>query len=162
MPLIIDAIGWRWTFVANALIGVAWGAVWWFWYRDSSADHRSVGPEELELIQRGIEEDAAPDNSAIPYIQVVTSANVLLAMFQYAANNITFFISITWLQPYIIKMWGDEYRHLAAVEAGVAVICQKPLAPTLQAATQLVQSATRANVPLMVHENFRFQPWHSH
>jgi ACS family glucarate transporter-like MFS transporter len=74
-----------------------------------------VSPAELELIERGIEEDSAPDNTAIPYIQVVTSANVLLAMFQYAASNITFFISITWLQPYIIKTWGPEYRHLASV-----------------------------------------------
>ena len=52
MPRVIETIGWRMTFVANALIGLAWGIVWWVWYRDSPAEHASVGPEELELIDR--------------------------------------------------------------------------------------------------------------
>lgn len=47
-----------------------------------------------------------------------------------------------------------------AVEAGVAVICQKPLAPSYAEAQQLVDVAAKAKVPLMVHENFRFQPWY--
>lgn len=115
MPLLIEFIGWRWTFVANAFLGFIWGAVWWSWYRDSPADHKSVNTAELEWIERGIRDDGAPDNTRISYIQIVTSANVLLAMFQYAASNITFFISITWLQPYIAETWGDEYRHLASL-----------------------------------------------
>lgn len=109
MPIVIDAIGWRWTFVANALIGLVWGIIWWIWYRDDPADHKRVSPEELELIQSGIAEDEDSSSPAIPYIQVVTSANVLLAMFQYAASNITFFISMTWLRPYIVETWGEAY-----------------------------------------------------
>ena len=54
--------------------------------------------------------------------------------------------------------------HLAltrqAAASGAAVICQKPLAPTFEEAQQLVAVAQGANVPLMVHENFRFQPWY--
>ena len=42
----------------------------------------------------------------------------------------------------------------------IHAICQKPLAPTYQEAKQLVREAEQANVRLMVHENFRFQPWH--
>ncbi|MDF9797920.1 putative dehydrogenase [Catalinimonas alkaloidigena] len=40
------------------------------------------------------------------------------------------------------------------------VICQKPLAPTSDEARQLVAMAEEAGVRFMVHENFRFQPWH--
>ncbi len=43
---------------------------------------------------------------------------------------------------------------------GIHVICQKPLAPTLAEAEQIVANATASGVRLMVHENFRFQPWH--
>lgn len=42
-----------------------------------------------------------------------------------------------------------------AARYGVNVICQKPLAPTLEEAQAVVQSAS--NVTLMVHENFRWQ-----
>lgn len=114
MPMLINVIGWRMTFVANAILGLAWGTVWWVWYRNEPAEHGKVNPAEVELIRRGIEEEAASENAKVPYIQVVTSANVLLAMFQYAASNITFFISITWLQPYLRETWGDEFAYLAA------------------------------------------------
>ncbi len=115
MPEVIRVIGWRWTFVANAVIGLVWGLVWWFWYRNDPADHQSVGEAELEIIKTGIAEDDAPDNTAIPYIQIVTSSNVLLAMFQYAASNITFFISMTWLRPYIVDTWGEEFGWYSSI-----------------------------------------------
>jgi predicted dehydrogenase len=47
-----------------------------------------------------------------------------------------------------------------AGEHGVHVLCQKPLAPTFEDATALVDAADRAGIRLMVHDNFRFQPWH--
>ena len=47
-----------------------------------------------------------------------------------------------------------------AVDANVAVICQKPLAPTFEESKELVSIAEEGSVPLMVHENFRFQPWY--
>lgn len=47
-----------------------------------------------------------------------------------------------------------------AVSRGIAVICQKPLAPTIGECRELVAVASDAGVPLMVHENFRFQPWY--
>jgi len=45
-------------------------------------------------------------------------------------------------------------------EHGLPVICQKPLAPNLETAQQIVDVANAARIRLMVHENFRFQPWH--
>lgn len=52
-----------------------------------------------------------------------------------------------------------EYGKIAA-DLGVHVIVQKPLAPTLEEATELVEYCIEKGVRLMVHENFRFQPWH--
>lgn len=49
---------------------------------------------------------------------------------------------------------------LAAAEAGAHVICQKPLAPTFAEAVALVAAMKQTGVRFMVHENFRFQPWH--
>ncbi|MFM0512127.1 Gfo/Idh/MocA family protein [Paraburkholderia sp. RL17-373-BIF-A] len=51
--------------------------------------------------------------------------------------------------------------HRALVElaaaSGVATICQKPFARTLDDAYAMVAACDEANVPLMVHENFRWQ-----
>ncbi len=54
--------------------------------------------------------------------------------------------------------------HLAlvrlAAERALPAICQKPLAPTLGEAIELVETAEAAGTTLAVHENFRFTPWH--
>lgn len=47
-----------------------------------------------------------------------------------------------------------------AARRGIHIICQKPLAPTFAEAEAIVANARDAGVRLMVHENFRFQPWH--
>ena len=47
----------------------------------------------------------------------------------------------------------------AAAERGVGVICQKPLAPTYAEAERIVETAERAGVRFMIHENWRWQPW---
>jgi len=43
---------------------------------------------------------------------------------------------------------------------GVHIICQKPLAPTLEASRRIVERARAAGVRFMVHENWRWQPWY--
>lgn len=121
MPAIISWIGWRWTFVANGLVGIVWGASWWFWFRDRPEEHRGTNAAEVKLIDDGIRAQQVSFTD-IPYVQIVTSANVLLAMFQYAASNITFFISITWLHPYILEHWGEAAARLSAVPLLVGAV----------------------------------------
>ncbi|QDT06238.1 Inositol 2-dehydrogenase [Rubripirellula lacrimiformis] len=54
--------------------------------------------------------------------------------------------------------------HLGIVtdvaKKGLPMICQKPLAPSFDEAKAIVETALRSRVRLMVHENFRFQPWY--
>lgn len=47
-----------------------------------------------------------------------------------------------------------------AAEKGIHIICQKPLAPTLQEASDMIQMVHKHGVRFMVHENWRFQPWY--
>jgi predicted dehydrogenase len=46
---------------------------------------------------------------------------------------------------------------LAAAEMGVDVICQKPMAPSLDESKQMVQACRVSGVQLFIHENFRWQ-----
>jgi len=51
-----------------------------------------------------------------------------------------------------------EYIRIAA-ERRVPTICQKPFCQTLDEAEEAVLAAEATATPLIVHENFRFQPW---
>lgn len=67
-------------------------------------------------------------------------------------------------QPDFIDIITPPNTHLpmcqVAVNYGVDVICQKPLAPTYEAAVKIAELIKNSSVRIMVHENFRFQPWH--
>jgi predicted dehydrogenase len=47
-----------------------------------------------------------------------------------------------------------------AASRGVHIVCQKPLAPDFETSRRIVETARRAGVRFMVHENFRWQPWY--
>ncbi len=47
-----------------------------------------------------------------------------------------------------------------AIEKRIPVICQKPIAPGWDSAVEIVAAAESADVPFMVHENWRWQPWY--
>lgn len=47
-----------------------------------------------------------------------------------------------------------------AADRSIHVICQKPLAPDFKEAKKIVDLTRQANMRFMVHENWRFQPWH--
>src|SRR5438132_98617 len=50
----------------------------------------------------------------------------------------------------------SQFVQLAA-RCRVAVICQKPMAPTLEDAERMVAVCRQARVPFFIHENWRWQ-----
>lgn len=48
-----------------------------------------------------------------------------------------------------------------ALERGIkSIICQKPFCRSIEEANEAIELASRANAVIVVHENFRFQPWY--
>lgn len=55
---------------------------------------------------------------------------------------------------------GHSVALKTAIAAGVrTIICQKPFATSLEEATALTCAAEQAGARVIIHENFRFQPW---
>ncbi|MFQ5953556.1 MAG: Gfo/Idh/MocA family protein [Kiloniellales bacterium] len=66
--------------------------------------------------------------------------------------------------PDLIDIITPPETHLdyirQAAERRVAMICQKPFCRTLAEAEAAVAAAEASGTPVVVHENFRFQPWY--
>ncbi len=61
----------------------------------------------------------------------------------------------------ILPPAGHAEAIRKALASGVrAIICQKPFCTSPQEAREITELAETAGVPLVVHENFRFQPWY--
>jgi predicted dehydrogenase len=56
----------------------------------------------------------------------------------------------------------DSHRELTELAASYAraVICQKPMAPTYAECESMVQYCASHGVRLLIHENWRWQPWY--
>ncbi|WP_400077566.1 Gfo/Idh/MocA family protein [Winogradskyella sp. R77965] len=68
-------------------------------------------------------------------------------------------------QPDFVDIITPPETHLElcllAIKHKVNIICQKPLAPTLKEGRQISEAIRNSDIRMMVHENFRFQPWHT-
>ena len=61
----------------------------------------------------------------------------------------------------IVPPPGHAAAIRTALAAGVrAMICQKPFCTSLEEAREITAAAEAAGATLVVHENFRFQPWY--
>lgn len=68
-------------------------------------------------------------------------------------------------KPDILDIITPPETHLDAIKKALqfgvkAIICQKPFCNNRAEAIEAADLAKKANVPLIVHENFRFQPWY--
>lgn len=66
--------------------------------------------------------------------------------------------------PELVDIVAPPATHAALIRrlarAGVTLICQKPFCTSLDEAERTTEIAEAAGARLIVHENFRFQPWH--
>jgi ACS family glucarate transporter-like MFS transporter len=111
MPWLIIKIGWRWTFVVNGVIGIIWATVWLLWFRDNPKDNPKVNQAELDYIEKGRTEDFTKTIKS-SFAEIFTSLNMSLAMIQYFASNVTFYISLTWLPSYLKHQWPNDPKAI--------------------------------------------------
>ncbi|NQW00871.1 MAG: Gfo/Idh/MocA family oxidoreductase [Rhodospirillales bacterium] len=67
-------------------------------------------------------------------------------------------------KPDLLDIISPPSTHAAFIRAAfdrdIAVICQKPFTTSLAEAEEMAALSEVRQLPLLVHENFRFQPWY--
>ncbi len=67
-------------------------------------------------------------------------------------------------QPDFVDIITPPETHLGLVARiaprGIAIICQKPVAPTESESRAVVAAAAKHSIRFMIHENWRWQPWY--
>lgn len=112
--------------------------------------------------------------SELPQVQLVglcdldlTKASILCAKFGQIGvtqvfDNLAHMLDAT--QPNVVDVVVPPAAQAAVLKEVIArkipVICQKPFGVDYAQAVAFTERAEVANVPLIVHENFRFMPWY--
>lgn len=116
---LIIQFGWRIAFVILAPLGFIFAGLWWWYARDTPAEHQSVNAGELTLIRA----HQPPQLAEIPpppgWLRVLKNRNVLLLTLSYACMNFVFYEVFNWFYYYLV-----EVRHFGAQDAGFVTSTQ--------------------------------------
>ncbi len=102
----------------------------------------------------------------IPGVEIVAAADLSLDRAQRFANkayrSAEQMLDCEQLDFVDIATHAASHLHLVslACQRGIPIICQKPIAPDWAGAIKIVDAADAAGVRLMIHENWRWQPWY--
>jgi ACS family glucarate transporter-like MFS transporter len=113
VAVLMVTFGWRESFYFLAPIGILAG-LWWYWYgRDTPAEHPAVTRAERELIDGGRGTQAQRPCTKRDWGAVLGQRDVLLLACAYFCSNYVFYIFANWLFTYLV-----EERHFSLLESG--------------------------------------------
>ena len=117
--------GWRGLFIVTGLVGIAWAAVWYLFYRDP-LQHPRVNQAELDYIEKGggvFQKKKPTDEKTTVWrwenFRQVLSSRTLWGVYiaQFAVNGTVWFF-LTWFPTYLVKYRGMDFiksGYLASV-----------------------------------------------
>jgi ACS family glucarate transporter-like MFS transporter len=110
---LIHLFGWRGSFVALAPLGALMAALWWWYARDTPAQHPRVNSAEREFAAGGRIERRTGAAPAGSWLKVLGQRNVLLLAASYFSMNFVFLMFSQWLFQYLV-----EERKFSLLEGG--------------------------------------------
>ncbi len=112
----IQLFGWRWSFVAFALLGVVWVAFFLPRFREHPADHPKVNAAELAMLEESA--TMVREETHGSWLKVLLRGQVLLLVLQYFCWSYVWYFFITWLPTFLQERHGQS----AVATAGLAML----------------------------------------
>jgi len=116
-PMLVTALlvyfDWRSLFVLFGSIGFVWALAWYRWFRDSPAEHPSVGEVERETIARGLSADAGHAIGGTDWKRLLANRTVACLCLMYFTQGFGGAFYVTWLPTYLAA------RGLSGMIAGM-------------------------------------------
>jgi sugar phosphate permease len=110
----IVAFGWRLPFFLFGFLGVAWAAVWYWYYRDSPGEHQGVNAAELELIQTALGGLKAKVARVVPWKVILASPTLWVLTAMYFCYGWCLAVYLDWFPTYL-----NEHRGLNIKTMGI-------------------------------------------
>jgi MFS family permease len=143
----LQFMSWRRAFELFGALGVIWAIVFYRWYRDDPATHRSVNAAELRMLPPTAE--TATVTGALPWRLLVGNRAVWLICAQYACLAYGWWFYVTWLPTYLRDARGTGIRMgallagLPLLLGGIGCLISAALIPRIARATGSVALARR-------------------
>ena len=95
------AYGWRGAFVAFGALGLAWSALWYWYYRDTPAEHPGVNAAERELIHAATGGARSGTTKYVPWRAILKSPTLWILSAMYFCYGYCLSVYLDWFPTYL-------------------------------------------------------------
>jgi MFS family permease len=117
-PVVVVAIilsrGWRAPFFLFGLVGLGWAALWYWYYRDTPAEHASVNDAERTLIQNAIGGAQSGRSHSVPWHAILASPTLWTLSLMYFFYGYCLNVYLYWFPAYL-----KDHRHFDLKQMGL-------------------------------------------
>jgi sugar phosphate permease len=103
-PAIVSAMivawGWRSPFLAFGFLGLIWAAVWYWYYRNTPAEHRGVNEAELALIASSVPLKRT-SGDGVPWRRILSSSQLWILSAAYFCYGYSLAVYLDWFPKYL-------------------------------------------------------------
>jgi sugar phosphate permease len=103
---LINAFGWKMTFVIFGFVGLAWAVAFYTWFRDDPAEHRGTNQAERRLIASSRAGHDLEVHGPIPWRLALGCANVWLLGAVMVTMSAIYMLMTYWYPTYLQKARG--------------------------------------------------------
>jgi MFS family permease len=110
---IIRLYGWRATFVSFGTLGLIWAVAWYWYYRDTPAEHPSANAAERELIHTSIGGARPATTRYVPWRAILSSRTLWILSAMYFCYGYCLSVYLDWFPSYL-----NDYRKFSLIRMG--------------------------------------------
>jgi MFS family permease len=115
-PLVVwlmTAYGWRVPFFVFGLLGLVWAAAWYWYYRDTPAEHKSVNAAERQLIENSVGGARSATTRSVPWRRILRSSNLWTLCAMYFCYAYCISVYLDWFPKYLNAHRGFDYQRMS-------------------------------------------------
>jgi MFS family permease len=109
----IVAYSWRMPFYTFGCLGIIWAAVWYWYYRDTPDEHKSVNSAELELLHSSLGGPKTKVTRTVPWGAIFASRTLWVLTAMYFCYGWCQAVYIDWFPTYL-----TDHRGLKTLTMG--------------------------------------------
>jgi len=110
--MLMLAYGWRAPFFVFGALGLVWAAVWYWYYRDTPAEHGSVNSAERCLIETSLGGARSARTRSVPWRRILGSGTLWTMSLMYFCYAYSISVYLDWFPKYLNDHRGFDLKEM--------------------------------------------------
>jgi sugar phosphate permease len=110
--MIMLAYGWRVPYFVFGAIGLVWAVIWFWYYRDTPAEHASVNAAERNLIETSLGGARSARTHSVPWRRILGSSTLWKLSAMYFCYAYCISVYLDWFPKYLNEHRGFNLQQM--------------------------------------------------